>query len=34
MNTAIIWIISGFVAWGMFTLVGKLPVLTQLLWGL
>lgn len=34
MSTAIIWIISGFVAWGMFTLVCKLPVLTQLLWGL
>lgn len=34
MSTAIIWTISGFVAWGMFTIVGKLPVLTQLLWGL
>ena len=34
MSTAIIWIITGFTAWGMYTLVGKLPVLTQLLWGL
>lgn len=34
MSNTIIWTISGFVAWGMFTLIGKLPVLTQLLWGL
>lgn len=33
MSNAIIWTISSFVAWGMFTLVGKLPVLTQLFWG-
>ncbi|QQM14964.1 hypothetical protein [Cronobacter phage vB_CtuP_B1] len=34
MSTAIIWTASGFVAWGLFTLVGKLPVLTQLFWGI
>lgn len=34
MSTAIIWTTSGFVAWGLFMLVGKLPVLTQLFWGL
>lgn len=34
MSTAIIWTASGFVAWGLLTLVGKLPVLTQLFWGI
>lgn len=33
MSTAIIWLSSGFVAWGLIVLTGKLPVLTQLLLG-
>lgn len=34
MSTAIIWTTAGFVTWGLVVLIGKLPVLSQLLWGL
>lgn len=34
MSTAIIWTAAGFTAWGLIVLAGKLPVLSQLLWGL